>query len=224
MVACKVRFGVLAGILCAVALAMMCTLGLHIALADESPDPFASGAEIDLPDGAYSVDVVMEGGSGRASIDSPALLTVKDGHAAATVRWSSPNYDYMLVNGQKYLPANEDPMANSEFQIPVLAFDEPFAVVGDTTAMSSPHEVDYTFTFALGSVIEGAPAAAEAAAPAAANEPAQGTSAGTSAPVAEKEQKPADEDGIPIVPIVAVIVVVIVAGAAIGIVRGRKNR
>ena len=224
MVAYRVRFGVLAGILCAMALAFMCTFGLGVALADDGPDPFATGAEVDLPDGSYSVDVTMEGGSGRASVDSPALLTVKDGHAAATIRWSSPNYDYMLVEGEKYLPVNEDPMANSEFQIPVLVFDEPFAVVGDTTAMSSPHEVDYMLTFALGSVTEGAPAAAEAAAPAAANEPAQGTSADTSAPAAVDKQKPADEGGIPLVPIVAVIGVVIVVGVAIGFLRGRKNR
>lgn len=224
MVAYRVRFGVLADILCAMALAFMCTFGLGVALADDGPDPFATGAEVDLPDGSYSVDVTMEGGSGRASVDSPALLTVKDGHAAATIRWSSPNYDYMLVEGEKYLPVNEDPMANSEFQIPVLVFDEPFAVVGDTTAMSSPHEVDYMLTFALGSVTEGAPAAAEAAAPAAANEPAQGTSADTSAPAAVEKQKPADEGGIPLVPIVAVIVVVIVVGVAIGFMRGRKNR
>jgi hypothetical protein len=29
----------------------------------------------------------------------------------------------------------------------VLALDEPFDVIGDTTAMSVPHEVDYQLTF-----------------------------------------------------------------------------
>ncbi len=40
---------------------------------------------------------------------------------------------------------NED--GNSVFQIPVTVFDEPVEVVADTTAMSVPHEIDYTFTF-----------------------------------------------------------------------------
>ena len=145
MVAYRVRFGVLAGILCAMALAFMCTFGLGVALADDGPDPFATGAEVDLPDGSYSVDVAMEGGSGRASVDSPALLTVKDGHAAATIRWSSPNYDYMIVAGEKLLPVNED--GNSVFEIPVRAFDRPEAVKADTTAMSKPYEIAYTLTF-----------------------------------------------------------------------------
>ena len=63
----------------------------------------------------------------------------------ATIVWSSPNYDYMLVDGEKYLPVNTD--GNSTFEIPVAALDTPLAVVGDTTAMSTPHEIDYTLTF-----------------------------------------------------------------------------
>ncbi len=35
----------------------------------------------------------------------------------------------------------------STFEIPVAALDTPLAVVGDTTAMSTPHEIDYTLTF-----------------------------------------------------------------------------
>ena len=60
-------------------------------------------------------------------------------------KWNSPNYDYMLVDGEKYLPVNAD--GDSEFEIPVLCFDEPMQVVGDTVAMSKPHEVEYTLTF-----------------------------------------------------------------------------
>ena len=33
------------------------------------------------------------------------------------------------------------------FEIPVLCFDEPMQVIGNTVAMSSPHEVEYTLTF-----------------------------------------------------------------------------
>ncbi|MDO4942403.1 MAG: hypothetical protein Q4E73_06110 [Lachnospiraceae bacterium] len=104
-----------------------------------------SSSSVDIKDGEYKIDVSLEGGSGRASITSPAVLTVKDGTASAQIEWSSPNYDYMLVGGEKFLPINKD--GNSVFEIPVLTFDKPMEVTADTTAMSKPHEVDYTLTF-----------------------------------------------------------------------------
>ena len=99
----------------------------------------------ELEDGSYTIDLTFEGGSGKAEILSPATLTVSEGIVTATVQWSSPNYDYMMVNGEKYLPVNTE--GNSVFEIPVLIFDEPMDVIGDTVAMSTPHEVEYTLTF-----------------------------------------------------------------------------
>ena len=52
-------------------------------------------------DGSYTCAVTLEGGSGRATVESPATLTVADGAMTATVVWSSPNYDYMLIDGEK---------------------------------------------------------------------------------------------------------------------------
>ena len=103
-------------------------------------------------DGTYTCDVTLEGGSGRATVDSPAALTVADGRMTATIVWSSPNYDYMLVDGEKYLPTNTE--GNSTFEIPVTALDTPLDVVGDTVAMSTPHEIEYTLTVASASLIE----------------------------------------------------------------------
>ena len=103
-------------------------------------------------DGSYTCEVTLEGGSGRATVDSPAALTVADGKMTATIVWSSPNYDYMLVDGEKYLPTNTE--GNSTFEIPVTALDTPLDVVGDTVAMSTPHEIEYTLTFASASLIE----------------------------------------------------------------------
>ena len=103
-------------------------------------------------DGSYTCEVTLEGGSGRATVDSPAALTVTDGRMTATIVWSSPNYDYMLVDGEKYLPTNTE--GNSTFEIPVTALDTPLDVVGDTVAMSTPHEIEYTLTFASASLIE----------------------------------------------------------------------
>ena len=98
-----------------------------------------------LADGTYTIELTMEGGSGRASIQSPAQITVADGAVTVTLEWSSPNYDYMLVNGEKYLPVNTE--GNSVFEVPVEALDAPLTMIGDTVAMSTPHEVEYTVTF-----------------------------------------------------------------------------
>ena len=113
-------------------------------------DPVAEGTAdtFDLntvEDGSYTIELTMEGGSGRASIQSPTQLAIADGAATAILEWSSPNYDYMLVNGEKYLPVNTE--GNSVFEVPVEALDAPLTMIGDTVAMSTPHEVEYTVTF-----------------------------------------------------------------------------
>ena len=111
----------------------------------------AASADIwSLEDGQYTVEVTLEGGSGKAAVSSPALLTVEDGNYTAEIEWSSPYYDYMILDGETYLPVNES--GNSVFELPVTVFDEPVDVIADTTAMSTPHEIEYTLTFASASV------------------------------------------------------------------------
>ena len=110
-------------------------------------EPKAEAAAETPADGEYNVNVVLEGGSGRATVDSPAALTVADGKMTATIEWSSPNYDYMIVDGEKYLPTNTE--GNSTFVIPVAALGTPLSVTADTVAMSTPHEIEYTLTFTL---------------------------------------------------------------------------
>ncbi|MGN1031810.1 MAG: hypothetical protein ACI4PQ_09435, partial [Butyricicoccaceae bacterium] len=100
---------------------------------------------LNLADGTYLVAVTLEGGSGRSSVDSPATLTVKDGKATAEIIWSSSNYDYMKVDGVQYDPINAE--GNSTFEIPVNGFDYKMPVSADTTAMSTPHEIEYTLYF-----------------------------------------------------------------------------
>ena len=110
-------------------------------------EPKAEAAAKTPADGEYNVNVVLEGGSGRATVDSPAALTVADGKMTATIVWSSPNYDYMIVDGEKYLPTNTE--GNSTFVIPVAALGTLLSVTADTVAMSTPHEIEYTLTFTL---------------------------------------------------------------------------
>ena len=109
-------------------------------------DAVEKAAEAETPaDGSYTCEVALEGGSGRATVESPAALTVADGKMTATIVWSSPNYDYMIVDGEKYLPTNTE--GNSTFEIPVAALDTALDVTADTVAMSTPHEIEYTLTF-----------------------------------------------------------------------------
>ena len=126
--------------------------------ADSLPDTAFVGSrtrgtkpeDLGLEDGTYSVDVLLEGGSGRASVASPAQLTVKDGVYTARIEWSSDKYDFMVVNGTQYDPVNTE--GNSAFEIPVTVFDWNMAVQADTTAMSQPHLIDYTLFFDSGSI------------------------------------------------------------------------
>ena len=102
----------------------------------------------------YTASVILSGGSGRAYIQSPCRITEKNGETTADIIWSSPNYDYMIVDGKTYYPVNTE--GNSEFIIPV-EMETDMAVQADTTAMSTPHLIDYTLRFTLEDTGEGLP-------------------------------------------------------------------
>lgn len=124
--------------------------------ADSLPsEAFAEGTAVtaetlDLEDGRYFVDVKLKGGSGKAGVESPALLLVENGQAYATIVFSSPNYDYMKIGEEKYLPVNTE--GNSSFEIPVAGFDRDLSVIADTIAMSEPHEITYALRFDSSSI------------------------------------------------------------------------
>ena len=95
-------------------------------------------------DGEYTMKVTMTGGSGRASIDSPAEITVADGAYTAKIVWSSPHYEYMTVDGVQYDPVNTE--GNSTFLIPITP-DTDITVQALTTAISEPHLIEYVLHF-----------------------------------------------------------------------------
>lgn len=103
--------------------------------------------KLTVADGTYQVNVTFSGGSGRAKIASPTELTIKDGRATAKIVWSSDKYDYMEVEGIRFTPELQN--GHSVFMVPVTELDKPLAMVGDTTAMSTPHAIDYQLTFEL---------------------------------------------------------------------------
>lgn len=114
-------------------------------------------AETPLEDGSYEIGVTLEGGSGRASVENPTALEVSDGEAMVTVTFSSPYYDYMLVDGEKYTPVNTE--GNSCFVIPFRMDQWEVSVTADTVAMSEPHEIDYILNFDQDSLVAAEPGA-----------------------------------------------------------------
>lgn len=125
--------------LCSITVALVLCLGL-------SSTALALDVGISsYDDGIYTCEVTLRGGTGRADITSPCDVTIMGDNATATIEWSSPNYDYMIIDGETYYPVNAD--GNSVFEIPVTAWNAPMNVVADTTAMSEPHEIEYTLYF-----------------------------------------------------------------------------
>lgn len=105
----------------------------------------SASASADITDGEHTIEVTLDGGSGKASVDSPTVIRKNGDEYTAVITWSSPYYDYMIVDGQRYEPVNIE--GNSVFEIPAADLDTPLRVIADTTAMSEPHEIEYTLTF-----------------------------------------------------------------------------
>ena len=110
----------------------------------KTQDPQA--VRIDMPDGDYSIEVNLMGGSGRASVTTPTWMYVRGGKGYARLLWSSPHYDYMILDGRTYYNETKDG-GNSSFTIPITATDMPVDIIADTTAMGDPVEIAYTLTF-----------------------------------------------------------------------------
>jgi len=105
--------------------------------------------QIKLKDGNYLVNAELTGGSGRAKITSPVKVSVKGGRAFAIIEWSSPNFDYMKVNHERFDADSKilEKGGNSTFRIPVYSLDKKVPVTADTVAMSKAHEINYWLQF-----------------------------------------------------------------------------
>ena len=97
-----------------------------------------------LADGEYQAELVLEGGSGKTTAESPALLTVTDGQALIRLVINSSNYDSVILDGEKY--ENQNPEGNSTFEIPALYFDAPIPVIANSTALGRSTEIEYNIT------------------------------------------------------------------------------
>ena len=115
----------------------------------ETVDGGASAPDHDTENDAstqsWLVDIGFEGGTGKAYIQSPVEVCDDNGKLTAKFVWSSVNYDYMIVDGQRY--DNEKPGGESTFTVPIESMEGTLTVIGDTTAMSTPHEIEYVITW-----------------------------------------------------------------------------
>lgn len=99
-----------------------------------------------LADGEYFPDdFTYSGGSGKVTISCDKVV-IKDGKAFADIVFSSSKYGYTAVDGEKYYPLDSD--EGSKFEIPVK-LNENMTIVGMTTAMSQPHEIEYEICVSL---------------------------------------------------------------------------
>ena len=110
----------------------------------------SGGESAALQDGTYVPETfTAQGGTGKVKITCPEV-TLTQGEAQAVIEFSSPHYEWVKVNGQQYDPKNaqEQDRKNSVFRIPVV-LDEEMKISGLTTAMSEPHEIEYTLFISL---------------------------------------------------------------------------
>ncbi len=101
----------------------------------------AQAAQTELADGDYQPDsFTFEGGTGRLSIEC-SRITVQEGRAEAYLHFSSSHISYVKVNDMQYDPAEQSD-SGTEFFIPVV-LNEKQKIIACTTAMSTPHEIEY---------------------------------------------------------------------------------
>lgn len=127
---------------------------------EEQPAETTQNAQAD---GTFEPSLfTVEGGTGRVTITCPEVV-VTDGAAQARLEFSSPHYEWVQADGVQYEPENaQEDRKNSVFTIPVR-LDEEMKISGLTTAMSEPHEIEYTIFISL---TQEAPSSGGTAAPA----------------------------------------------------------
>ena len=101
-----------------------------------------------LADGVYDLDSFdFSGGTGKVTI-SCEQIRVENGEVLADIVFSSSHYQYVKIGDAQYDPVesfvgSDTSIEGSGFEIPVtLQADN--EIIAMTTAMSQPHEIEYT--------------------------------------------------------------------------------
>ncbi len=97
-----------------------------------------------LEDGIYDCEAALSG-NGRATLQTPVRLTVRDGACYAEIVFSTAKIDYVIVGGERYEPIRTE--GGAAFEVPVAAFGLGLSIIVDSTAIKPSVEVQYTMTF-----------------------------------------------------------------------------
>ena len=65
----------------------------------QTQDGTQSSSQGSAQTGTFAVEITMEGGSGKATIETPVMVTSDAQGMQAKLVWNSKNYDYMIVEG-----------------------------------------------------------------------------------------------------------------------------
>jgi len=115
------------------------------------PEALDTVASLGLADGQYTCEVALVG-EGRASLASPAALTVENGACTAEIVFSTSKIDYVIVDGQRFEPTSTE--NGAAFTVPVAAFGRALSIIVDSTAMTPAVEKAYTMTFDPSTIAE----------------------------------------------------------------------
>ena len=107
----------------------------------------AAAGALAQEDGVFAPEeFTFSGGSGKVVITCPQV-TVTGGEAEAKIVFSSPNYPRAMVGDTVYESETVD--GQSVFVLPA-PLGRAFTVTATTTAMSQPHDIEYTLFIRLG--------------------------------------------------------------------------
>ena len=95
----------------------------------------AQAEEIYVPD-SFS----FSGGTGRVTITCSGVWS-EDGQTLAEIAFSSPNYAYVKVDGVEYPTVTDEKTSTAVIPVKV---NQATQILAMTTAMSQPHEIEYT--------------------------------------------------------------------------------
>lgn len=88
----------------------------------EAAEQTAVQAPIDLRNATYTIEAMAAGDGDLGTIQTPTSIFVKDKKATVVLIWDTPDYDHMIVDGEKILAKSRE--GGSIFWIPVTAWDE----------------------------------------------------------------------------------------------------
>jgi len=93
----------------------------------EAAEQTAVHAPIDLKNATYTIEAMVTGDGDLGTIQTPTSIFVKDKKATVVLIWDTPDYDYIIVDGERIQAKSRE--GGSIFWVPVTAWDEAMELV-----------------------------------------------------------------------------------------------